>query len=176
MTSHDDDDQRAFKEAMRGARPLNHDRAEVARQKPEPKARFRRADEQEVLYESLHGNPDPSLLGSGDELFFARESVAKPIMRKLKRGQYRLESELDLHGLTADQARDALDQFLLECRRHRWHCVRVIHGKGKRSGLAGPILKPSVARWLSRREVVQAFASARPGDGGTGALYVLLKF
>ena len=176
MTSQNDDDQRAFREAMRGTRPLSSDRAQSDVPKPPPSARFRRRDDREVLHESLHGDHDPGLLGSGDELFFARPELPRSVVTKLKRGKYRLESELDLHGLTADEAREAIDEYLVECRRHGWRCVRIIHGKGNRSGHAGPVLKPGVARWLRKREAVQAYASARPTDGGTGALYVLLRF
>ena len=83
--------------------------------------------------------------------------------------------EIDLHGLSAEDARDALARFLIESVERRHRCVRVIHGKGLRSGPGGPVIKRRIGRWLKRRDEVLAYASARPVDGGTGAVYVLLK-
>ena len=74
-----------------------------------------------------------------------------------------------------DQARAELQEFLRECITRRIASVRVIHGKGSRSGPDGPILKPSVHHWLSLWDEVLAFASAQPRHGGNGAVYVLLR-
>lgn len=175
MTNEDDsDDLRAFRDAVQGARPLKSDRARADSERPRPRARFTRRDARDVLDESLHGDPDPSLLGTGDELFFARPGLPRQVLRKLKRGGYRIASELDLHGLNVSEASAALSEFLHECERYRHTCVRIVTGKGKRSGHTGPVLKPKVARWLAKRDDVQAYSTARPVDGGHGALYVLL--
>jgi DNA-nicking Smr family endonuclease len=96
-------------------------------------------------------------------------------LRRLRRGQYAIRDEIDLHGMTQDEARAALGAFLAEAMLHDRRCVRVIHGKGRGSGHRGPVLKSAVNRWLRRHAAVAAFCSARRNDGGTGALYVLLS-
>ena len=171
----DDDDLDAFRAAVSDARPIKNDRAHFERNRPAPRARFSRAERDEVLDEALNGDPDPSLLGTGEELFHARQGLPRQVLRKLKRGQYTIGSQIDLHGLTSDEAHEALREFLAECEWQRHTCVKVITGKGKRSGHAGPVLKPRVARWLRKHEQVDAFSTARPNDGGSGALYVLLS-
>jgi DNA-nicking Smr family endonuclease len=108
-------------------------------------------------------------------VFFARQGVAAAVLARLRRGQYRVETQIDLHGLTATQAREALREFLQAMQREQARCVRVIHGKGRRSGHLGPVLKPAVQAMLQKIDAVLAYASARPADGGTGALYVLLR-
>jgi len=94
-------------------------------------------------------------------------------MRKLKRGQFDIEDELDLHGMRVKEAGQTLESFLSKCSNHGRRCVRIIHGKGLRTG--GSVLKENVAQWLRLRSDVVAFCSAQPNDGGTGAVYVLLK-
>ncbi|MGH8503098.1 MAG: Smr/MutS family protein, partial [Gammaproteobacteria bacterium] len=111
----------------------------------------------------------------GDALQYCRPGVRKTVMRKLKKGQYRVGAELDLHGLSARSAQAALTGFIQDARAADTRCVRIIHGKGRRSSNRGPVIKPLAGAWLRRREDVLAFCSARPVDGGTGALYVLLK-
>jgi DNA-nicking Smr family endonuclease len=129
-----------------------------------------------VLEESLHGElvGDP-LVASGEELSFRRPGVAESVLRKLRRGEYRVGGELDLHGLTAVQAKQALRAFLAAAVARHAGCVRIIHGKGLRSGHRGPVLKSVVSGGLRRTAAVVAFVSARPVDGGTGAVYVLLS-
>lgn len=175
MGSHDDDID-AFRRAVEGTTPLEHDRVHFERDRPDPRARFAREERDAVLDEALHGNPDPTILGTGEELFFARPGLPRSVLKKLKRGRYAIAAEIDLHGLTTEQAREALREFLTECAWHRHTCVRVITGKGKGSGDRGPVLKPRVARWLRKCEEVHAFSTARPNDGGSGALYVLLAY
>jgi DNA-nicking Smr family endonuclease len=108
-------------------------------------------------------------------LSFQRAGVRMQVMRRLRRGQYPVEAELDLHGLNQAAARDRLAEFLAVARASGRRCVRVIHGKGYRSGARGPVLKIAVDLWLRRHIDVMAFSSARTIDGGTGALYVLLR-
>ena len=85
-----------------------------------------------------------------------------------------MEAEIDLHGLGRHAAHEALREFLADAFARGQRCVRVIHGKGRGSGPRGPVLKHVVNHWLRRMDAVAAFASARPVDGGTGAVYVLL--
>ncbi|MEO1574630.1 MAG: Smr/MutS family protein [Pseudomonadota bacterium] len=171
----DDDDLAAFRAAVEGAQPIKNDRVHFERARPAPRARFSREARDEVLDEAMNGNPDPTLLGTGEELFYARPGLPRQVLRKLKRGQYTVATEIDLHGLTGDQAHDALREFLGDCVWRRQSCVRVITGKGNRSGHRGPVIKPRVARWLRKHDRVDAFSTARPNDGGSGALYVLLS-
>jgi len=169
-----DDDLRAFREAMHGVRPLPPREPAVARPKPRPAARFTRAEEREVLRESLLPPADPALLDTGEELVFRRPGVGMDVLRRLRRGQFAVAAEIDLHGLGRHAAHEALREFITEAVERGQGCVRVIHGKGRGSGQRGPVLKHVVNHWLRRMDDVLAFASARPVDGGTGAAYVLL--
>jgi DNA-nicking Smr family endonuclease len=127
-----------------------------------------------VLRESLVVPTDPADLDTGEHLSFRRAHVREEVLRRLKRGQFAIEAEIDLHGLGRHAAHEALRQFLNDCIVRGVHCVRVVHGKGLRSGPGGPVLKHVVDHWLRKIENVVAFASTRPVDGGTGAVYVLL--
>jgi DNA-nicking Smr family endonuclease len=144
------------------------------RPRPAPRARFRRADEQDVLAESLDVVAGEWLVETGEELVFRRAHLTARIVERLRRGEFAVEDEIDLHGLTSDEARLALREFLGECLMRGRRCVRVVHGKGLRSGPRGPVLKHAVNNWLRRVAAVQAFASTPRRDGGTGAIYVLL--
>lgn len=171
----DDEDLRVFRDAVRDVKPLEHETALADRPRPRPQARFSRADRQAVLMESLTADlADPSV-GSGDELIFQRPGVQDSVVRKLRRGHYRVQAELDLHGLTVAEAKQALREFLADAVVHHARCVRIIHGKGLRSGHRGPVLKGAVSGVLRRMGVVLAYVSARQVDGGTGAVYVLLS-
>ncbi|HZO24282.1 MAG TPA: Smr/MutS family protein [Steroidobacteraceae bacterium] len=175
----DEDEARLFREAVRDVKPLAR---EVSRPvipvpgipRPQPRARFARADRQAVLEESLYGEvADPELAG-GEELVFRRPGVQPTIVRKLRRGYYRVQAELDLHGLTVADAKQVLREFIASALEHHLRCVRIIHGKGLRSGHRGPVLKAAMAHVLRRTGHVLAYVSARQVDGGTGAVYVLL--
>ena len=169
-----EDDFSVFRDAMNGVKPLKGRSTPPERPKPAPKAHFSRRERQEVLHESLHSPFDPADLETGDELVFLRPGVREDLLRRLRRGQFAIESEIDLHGLTRHSAHEALRQFIAESVARGLGCVRVIHGKGRGSGPRGPVLKYIVNRWLRRMNDVAAFATARPVDGGTGAVYVLL--
>jgi DNA-nicking Smr family endonuclease len=171
----DEDDTHLFREAVRDVKPLAQEApaAEPPR-RPPPHARFTRADRLAVLQESLEGDAGDPELASGEELVFAREGVQIGVLRKLRRGQYRVQAEIDLHGLTVREAKEELRAFLAHALERHIRCVRVIHGKGLRSGHRGPVLKAAVSSVLRRVGPVLAYVSARQVDGGTGALYVLL--
>ena len=170
----DDDDTSLFREAVSDVKPLRHDRHTAAPRRRAGRARFARADRLAGLEESPHGPVDDSMVASGDELSFRRPGVPERALRKLRRGEYRVAGELDLHGLTVAQARQALRAFLEAALARHAGCVRIIHGKGLRSGQRGPVLKIAVSNLLRQTSAVVAYVSARPVDGGTGALYVLL--
>lgn len=169
-----DDDLRAFLEAMDGVRPMPPRAAPATVPKPRPEARFTRAEELEVLRESLLPPADPAVLDTGEELVFRRPGVSADVLRRLRRGQFAVAAEIDLHGLGRHAAHEALRAFVADAVERGQGCVRVIHGKGRGSGPRGPVLKHVVNHWLRRMDDVLAFASARPVDGGTGAAYVLL--
>jgi DNA-nicking Smr family endonuclease len=108
-------------------------------------------------------------------LSFQRGGVRIQVMRRLRRGLYPIDDELDLHGLSQTAARNQLADFIVRSRDGGCRCVRIIHGKGYRSGARGPVLKTAVNHWLRRHMDVMAFVSARAIDGGAGAMYVLLR-
>jgi DNA-nicking Smr family endonuclease len=165
-----------FRDAMRDVRRLNANNQVVRTTRPPAIPLQSRRDAAEALREMASGNFDYSNLEYGDEAFFQRPCVSRTDMRKLRRGQFSVQAELDLHGFALDDAKSALAAFIDHCTSRGMGCVRIIHGKGHRSPGKTPVLKPNVANWLSRWDAVNAFATARPVDGGTGALYVLLKF
>lgn len=170
-----DEERRLFREAMTEVRPLETDRRapdDVPR--PSPRAAQREADEAAARAALASGELDDPEVDLAEELFHARPGLQKRVLRRLRRGQYAMQAELDLHGLSRAQAGRELAAFLADCRRRGLTGVRIIHGKGRRSANDGPVLKPAVAGWLRRRADVLAFCTARPVDGGSGALYVLL--
>jgi DNA-nicking Smr family endonuclease len=171
-----DEERELFRAAMRGVKPLRPAKVKALppRARRPARAASRRADEARVLSESLQLDPADLDVESGEELRHRREGVAESALRRLRQGLYAVRDEIDLHGMTQDEARLALAGFLAEAIVHGNRCVRVIHGKGLGSGQRGPVLKSAVNRWLRRHGDVRAFCSARRNDGGTGALYVLL--
>jgi DNA-nicking Smr family endonuclease len=171
-----DEDSEAFRKAMRDVQRLRAPASVVpSPRKPAAEARFRRADEREVLRESLLPPADEAFLDTGDELNFRRPHVPEATLLRLRRGHFAVEAELDLHGMTAAEAREALRAFIAAATEQHMSCVRVIPGKGRRSGPRGPVLKNVVNQWLQRTNAVLAFGSARAVDGGSGAVYVLLQ-
>lgn len=171
----DEAERRLFRDAVADVRRLHNDRAESHRPRPSPRPRQREADERAVMEALLDPPPDPAEVETGEELAYARPGVQKAVMRRLRRGHYPPRAHLDLHGKTRREAYQALVAFLEEARARGQHCVRVIHGKGRGSGTRQPVLKVAVDHWLRRRDEVLAFASAPATDGGTGAVYVLLR-
>ncbi len=165
-----------FRAAVADARPLQHERR-VTRgaRKPAPRARFTLAARRELLEESLRADPEVLDAEIGDTVSFRRDGVQETVLRKLRRGSYRTEAELDLHGLNVDAARTELRAFLAEARGRQLRSLRIVHGKGLRSGHRGPVVKVMTVGLLRRFDRVLAFCSARHVDGGTGALYVLLS-
>lgn len=106
---------------------------------------------------------------------FIRPGLPRYTLRRLRRGDWHTQAELDLHGLTKIEAKHELVEFLHECKRRGTRCIRIIHGKGLRSKNREPVLKQHVRHWLMQREEILAFVQARPVDGGSGAVIVLLK-
>lgn len=175
-TVSNDKDPNDFREAMRGIKPLKSDaRVPETKPKPKPRAKFAKADERQALAESLEDDIDTIEHGYGAALRFHRQHVGKRTMRKLQRGGYSVQAEIDLHGMTVDEARPRLADFINYSAAQGKYCVRIVHGKGLGSGDRGPVLKNAVNRWLRKWDCVLAFVSTPQVDGGTGAVYVLLQ-
>ena len=154
----------------KGAAPL------LPRARPLAIARQRERDEAAALAESISDAFDvESLLETDDALSFRRRGVGLDVVRKLRRGVWALQDEIDLHGLRTDAARERVAAFVRDSARAGLRCVRVVHGKGLGSPGREPVLKAKVKSWLAQRSEVLAFVHARPADGGHGALIVLLK-
>ena len=148
----------------------------LARTRPPALARQRQRDEAAALAESISDAFDvESLLETDDALSFRRRGIGIDVVRKLRRGVWVLQDEIDLHGLRSDAARERLAEFVRDSARAGLRCIRVVHGKGLGSPGREPVLKAKVKSWLVQRSEVLAFTHARPADGGHGALIVLLK-
>ncbi|MEO8160778.1 MAG: Smr/MutS family protein [Arenimonas sp.] len=167
------EDAELFRGAIGEVRRIELEPAAPERDRPTPEPRRLRIDEAQALREAqdLHG-PAPAL--EGDELqAFRRPQVGERELKRLRRGEFAVQDELDLHHLRAQDAELLLKQFLNEARSGARQCVRVIHGKGLRSDGA-PVLKMLVDRVLRLRGDVLAFASAPMAQGGAGAVLILL--
>jgi DNA-nicking Smr family endonuclease len=170
-----EEDSRLFRETVKGVKPLRaKKKVAPSKRKPLPRARFADDERRAVLEESLRLDLQDDGVFSGEDLWYARDGVQHALMRKLRRGQYSPRAELDLHGMRSEDARVAVAEFLHEASLRNYRCVRIIHGKGLGSGPKGPVIKQKLGGWLRQRKQVLAFCSARPVDGGTGAMYVLL--
>ena len=143
--------------------------------RPEAIPRQRLLDEAAVMTEALSDEFNvETLLETDDEMSFRRRGIGIEVVRKLRRGIWAIQAQLDLHGLRRDAAREALGQFLREAGRTGCRCVRVVHGKGLGSPGREPVLKGKVKSWLVQKNEVLAFTQARASQGGAGALIVLL--
>lgn len=169
----DPEDQRLFQEQMADAKPLISTRAEPFRRRLPPHPLL----QPDYLRKDAEANPalSEAEVETTEYLLFARPGLQQRVLHDLKRGALPVELEVDLHGLTVSYAEETLDAFFQECRRRRIRCARVIHGKGRRSEGQQPVLKQKVNYWLRLREDVLAFCSTLPRDGGSGAVYLLLR-
>lgn len=160
-----------------GTTPLKPaNRADIAAPPPVAAPRQREADEQAALRESLEAPLSfEDRLDMGDEAAFLRPGLPRRVLTDLRRGRWVVQGEIDLHGLTRDEARAALAEFLAGALRRGARCVRVVHGKGLGSPGKVGILKQLSKGWLSQREEILAFCQARANEGGSGALRVLLR-
>ncbi|HKX41068.1 MAG TPA: Smr/MutS family protein [Burkholderiaceae bacterium] len=156
--------------------PLHRGSAQaVAQAGPHPVPRQRERDEAAVMHEAISDEFDvESLLETDESLSFRRPGIAPDVVRKLRRGVWAIQAQLDLHGLRRDAARVRLADFLRAAGEEQLRCVRVIHGKGHGSPGREPVLKAKVKSWLAQHAQVLAYTQARAADGGAGALVVLL--
>lgn len=173
----DEEDLMLFRTAVGDTRPLRHGiRFLHPLPKPKPIPLQSLRDQREVLLDSLSDHVYwADSLESGEELAFLRPGLQNQVLRKLRRGHWVTQGELDLHGLTVAEAKLELVRFLQNCQKNGLRCIRIIHGKGLRSKNREPVLKHKVAHWLMQRDETLAFCQARAADGGGGAMLVLLK-
>lgn len=141
---------------------------------PRPIALQRQLDDRQVMLDSL-SDPIDIIIETGEELQFLRNGIPRDVLRKLRRGKWVIQGQLDLHGMISSEARIALVDFLQWANKTGARCVRIIHGKGLSSFNREPVLKHKVKHWLTQRDDVLAFTEARQVDGGSGAVVVLLK-
>jgi DNA-nicking Smr family endonuclease len=182
--SEDTEEALVFRAAVRDVTPLRTPPGSVSADLPQAAARPRRRARQSapvveseslgdvIAADNASGAAAP---GAADPLSFRRSGVREQTLRQLRRGRFPVEDELDLHGMSQSAARNHLAEFIAESSLMGLRCVRIVHGKGYRSGARGPVLKIAVNTWLKRHPDVLAFTSARAIDGGTGAVYVLLR-
>lgn len=171
-----DDDTDLFREAVKGAKPLKHERVLLHPEPPPPIPLQFIRDEKQALADSLSDDYIPAHeLESGEELLYLRDGHSPDILRKLRRGHWVIQEQLDLHGMVVEEARSYVAEFLTQCRKRGARCVRIIHGKGLGSRNREPVLKNKLRSWLMQRDEVIAYCQARQIDGGSGAVVVLLK-
>ncbi len=177
-----DDDDIDFKKAMRDVRPLVQDKHKLSAPKAKHCRPKRNAQDTHTLPPPVHAydydvsQMDQDRWVSGDaKVVFKRDGVQLKTIDSLRRGQYPIQARLDLHHFNASQAMALADQFIDQCRHEGLRCVLMIHGKGYMSRNDKPILKNILIEHLRKNPYVLAYHFARPRDGGTGALYVLIK-
>jgi len=159
-----------------GTVPLkDSNRVDVDVPPPIAAPRQHEADQRAVLSESLDPFSLEDRLDIGEEATFLRPGLPRRVLIDLRRGRWIVQEEIDLHGLTRDEARAALGEFLAKALVRGRRCVRVVHGKGLRSPGKVGVLKHLSRGWLAQREEILAFCQARPQEGGSGALRVLLR-
>ncbi|UZD55923.1 Smr/MutS family protein [Caldimonas aquatica] len=166
-----------FARAVGPVQPLKDRRlAQLDKPRPQPVPAQRQLDERLVLRESISDEFDvETLLDTDESLSFRRPGVGPDVVRRLRRGEWVIQRQIDLHGLRRDEAREQLAEFLREAVKAGLRCVRVVHGKGNGSPGREPVLKAKVKSWLVQKDEVIAFTQARPAEGGAGALVVLLR-
>lgn len=174
-----DDDFSLFRSAVRGVKPMQHDRADTG------KPRSNKAQVATRRANAVVGDGEPRVdglsdqfvidVGAEDELYWSRDGVQDSQLRKLKAGQVQFEGSLDLHGLNVEKARQLLWDFLAEATKFEIRCVRVTHGKAARTDGRRPMIKSHVNTWLRQHPQVLGFTSCLPRHGGTGSVYILLK-
>ena len=170
-------EQDLFKRAAGAVQPIRQPaRVQLATEQPAPIPVQQQLDDQRVLLESLSDEFDAStLLDVDDALSFRRPGIGTDVTRKLRKGEWSIQRELDLHGLRRDDAREVLGAFIRDAHKQGIRCVRVVHGKGLGSPGKVPVLKGKVHSWLIQKDEVLAFVQAWADEGGAGALVALLK-
>jgi DNA-nicking Smr family endonuclease len=169
------DEMALFQAAMRDVAPLAKiDKIPPSNSSALPFPRKKNYQEQTVAADTLSDHISTEI-EAGDEWSYARAGMPHQTLRRLRRGYWKIQGNLDLHGLTRDAARQELSAFLEASLQKKLRCVRVIHGKGLSSKNRAPVLKIKIGNWLLQRPDILAFCQAKPEDGGGGAILILLK-
>lgn len=158
-----------------GVKRLKQDKIAPYRPPLPTVARQRQLDNERVMEELLAESDETTSFESGDELKFLRAGHSSRLLKKLRRGDYAIQDELDLHGLVVAEAKQETHAFVNECARDRVRAIRIVHGKGRNSAGRTPVLKNMLLGWLSKNQHVLAVCSTPANDGGSGAVYVLLN-
>ncbi|MGB5427039.1 MAG: Smr/MutS family protein [Gammaproteobacteria bacterium] len=169
------DDIELFRRSVGPVRKIHHDKTMPSGKPLSSRPRRQAPAYEALLTDSFSDGFDSGEVTSDEALFFARPGLQQRQLQRLKRGQLTIGAELDMHGMTATMARSAVVNFIALCREQHIRCVRIIHGKGYGSGDSAPVLKNRINSWLRQHHDVLAFSSAQIRDGGSGALYVLLR-
>jgi len=170
-----EDDKALFRDAVGDVKSVANDKVPDSTAKPKPRVKSTRQDDRSVMESLLSELSENDLLETGEHLAYTAPGVQRAVLRKLKSGKYAIQGEIDLHGMTLSIAKAELSAFLVECQHRRLLCVRIIHGKGRKQADKAPRMKPAVNQWLQSNKKILAFCSARSNDGGTGAVYALMK-
>jgi DNA-nicking Smr family endonuclease len=157
-----------------GVKPLKQDKVVPYRKPADTTPRQRLLDDQRVMDELLEESDESASFESGDELKFLRSGFSSRLLKKLRRGDYAIQDELDLHGLVVSDAKQETHGFVNQCARDNLRAIRIVHGKGRNSAGRRPVLKNMLIGWLSKNQHVIGVVSTPANDGGTGAVYVLL--
>lgn len=157
-----------------GVKPLKQDKIAPYRKPGDTTPRQRLLDDQRVMNELLEESDESASFESGDELKFLRSGFSSRLLKKLRRGDYAIQDELDLHGLVAGEAKQETHGFVNQSAKDNVRAIRIVHGKGRNSAGRRPVLKNMLIGWLSKNQHVIAVVSTPANDGGTGAVYVLL--
>lgn len=166
----------SFQDVVKGIKPLKNDRIDLYAHPENPQPYKDNNDYQENSLSAPLSDAMESQEVSGEEfIFFARPGVQLKTQKHLRQGKMTIEDHLDLHGLTIDEARDILSEFISFAQKRQIRCIRLVHGKGYRTKSKSPVLKNKVNSWLRQHPDILAFSSTQPKDGGTGAVYILLK-
>ncbi len=163
-----------FRNAMSGVAPLSASNKVVHKHPRPPVVPRQKSQAQDVAEDSLSDHISLEI-EAGDGWAYLRPGLARQTLRRLRRGYWRTQAKLDLHGFNRDEARQELVAFLDECIGNNYRCVLVVHGKGLSSKNGEPVLKVRIGNWLVQRDDVLAFCQARPEEGGGGAVVILLK-
>jgi DNA-nicking Smr family endonuclease len=172
-----DNDAELFRAEMEGVKPVRPSgRVKLDKPRPAPLPVKRMQDDRAVIAELLTDQAGwDDCNETGDAESFLRTGLPRDVLRKLRRGHWAIQDEIDLHGMTTAMARTALSGFFQHARRYGLRCIKVIHGKGLRSPSGDAILRNKVRKHLGMRDDVLAFSDALPGDGGSGAVVILLR-
>ena len=166
-------DEALFLAEMAGVTPLKPDNKIKHRKKPKKPLRQTETEAYRFAIDDVFSDAE-MVEECPDVLSFSRSGLQHNVLKRLRQGKHPIEHALDLHGLTVVEARNELLEFLGECEVAGIRHAIIIHGKGFRSK-DKPVIKPMLNRWLRSVDNVLAFHSAQPKDGGSGAVYVLLK-